>query len=69
MSARHHSRTLSERSLPVKQWRQFNFFDVQQIKDQRDATKPPEIFQKTDITVSTSGRGNIILADILLNIV
>ncbi|PKY50426.1 hypothetical protein RhiirA4_530320, partial [Rhizophagus irregularis] len=28
-----------------------------------DSTKPPAIFQKTDITVSTSGRGNIILAD------
>ncbi|RIA82013.1 hypothetical protein C1645_881286 [Glomus cerebriforme] len=49
--------------MSVKQWRQFNFFDVQQIKDPHDSTKTPAIFQKTDITVSTSGRGNIILAD------
>ncbi|CAI2179070.1 378_t:CDS:10 [Funneliformis geosporum] len=41
--------------MSVKQWRQFNFFDVQQVKDPRDATKSPEIFQKPDITVSTSG--------------
>ncbi|CAG8460462.1 14103_t:CDS:10 [Acaulospora morrowiae] len=59
MSNRRHSRTSSD------QWRQYNFFDVQQIRDPLDPTKPPAIFQKPDITSSTSGRGSIILADIL----
>ncbi|CAG8621448.1 33609_t:CDS:10, partial [Racocetra persica] len=50
-----------------KQWRQFNFFDVQQVKDPNDPTKPPAIFLRPDLAVSTSGRGNIILADILVS--
>ncbi|PKC62550.1 vacuolar protein sorting protein VPS11 [Rhizophagus irregularis] len=40
--------------MSVKQWRHFTFFDVQQIKD-HDSTKPPAIFQKTDITVTYEG--------------
>ncbi|CAG8564385.1 6147_t:CDS:2, partial [Cetraspora pellucida] len=31
-----------------KQWRQFNFFDVQQVKDPNDPTKPPAIFLEED---------------------
>ncbi|RIB17075.1 hypothetical protein C2G38_2001460 [Gigaspora rosea] len=56
----HHTRS---NSTDQKQWRQFNFFDVQQVKDPNDPTKPPAIFNKPDLSVNTSGRGNIILAD------
>ncbi|CAG8703669.1 27714_t:CDS:10 [Gigaspora margarita] len=59
----HHTRS---NSTDQKQWRQFNFFDVQQVKDPNDPTKPPAIFNKPDLSVNTSGRGNIILADILV---
>ncbi|CAG8553416.1 4440_t:CDS:10 [Paraglomus brasilianum] len=37
-----------------KQWRQFNFFDAQQVRDPIDPSKSPSIFQQADITVSTS---------------
>ncbi|CAJ0917859.1 15143_t:CDS:10 [Entrophospora sp. SA101] len=35
---------------------EFNFFDVQQIKDPNNTNATPAIFQKPDITSSTSGR-------------
>ncbi|CAG8559847.1 5223_t:CDS:10 [Funneliformis caledonium] len=38
--------------MSVKQWRQFNFFDVQQVKDANDSTKSPEVFQVINSTTS-----------------
>ncbi|CAG8787311.1 21745_t:CDS:10, partial [Dentiscutata erythropus] len=52
----HHTRSNSN---DQKQWRQFNFFDVQQVKDANEPTKPPAIFLKPDLAVSTSGRGRV----------
>src|SRR4051812_33167977 len=49
--------------MSVLQWRQFNFFDKQQVNDQTNSAQSPAIFQRNDITASTSGRGHIILGD------
>ncbi|KAI8144963.1 hypothetical protein BJV82DRAFT_64494 [Fennellomyces sp. T-0311] len=51
--------------MSIAQWRQFNFFDKQQAVDPSDKSKSPAVFQKPDISVITSGRGQIALADIL----
>ncbi|KAI9491575.1 hypothetical protein BDB00DRAFT_480345 [Zychaea mexicana] len=49
--------------MSIAQWRQFNFFDKQQVVDPTDKSKSPAVFQKSDISVLTSGRGQIALAD------
>ncbi|KAI9272897.1 hypothetical protein BDA99DRAFT_278736 [Phascolomyces articulosus] len=50
--------------MSIAQWRQFNFFDKQQAVDPNDKSRAPAVFQKSDISVITSGRGQIALADI-----
>ncbi|KAG9302922.1 hypothetical protein G9A89_022339 [Geosiphon pyriformis] len=54
--------------MAYKQWRQFNFFDIQQIKDPNDPTKPPQIFQRPDLSISTSGRGYVYIIDRNFNV-
>ncbi|CDH55166.1 vacuolar membrane protein [Lichtheimia corymbifera JMRC:FSU:9682] len=49
--------------MTAAQWKQFNFFDRQQSFDPSDKTKSPAVFEKPDISVMTSGRGQIALAD------
>ncbi|KAI7856218.1 hypothetical protein BDC45DRAFT_62359 [Circinella umbellata] len=49
--------------MSIAQWRQFNFFDKQQVIDPSDNSKSPAVFQGSDISVITSGRGQISLAD------
>ncbi|KAI8391063.1 uncharacterized protein BYT42DRAFT_180867 [Radiomyces spectabilis] len=63
-----HTRTKNEFSrtpMSLTQWRQFNFFNKQQVKDPDDASQSPSIFQKSGLTVFAAGRGHIITADIL----
>ncbi|ORE02914.1 hypothetical protein BCV72DRAFT_307428 [Rhizopus microsporus var. microsporus] len=52
--------------MSLNQWRQFNFFDKQQVTDSNDHGKTPAVFQKHDLLVFTAGRGQIAAADILL---
>ncbi|KAI8997886.1 hypothetical protein BDB01DRAFT_61121 [Pilobolus umbonatus] len=47
------------------QWRQFSFFDKKQAVDAVDKGKSPSVFQNQDISIFSSGRGHIILGDIL----
>ncbi|KAI9033781.1 hypothetical protein CLU79DRAFT_725381 [Phycomyces nitens] len=49
--------------MSLSQWRQFNFFDKQQITDAVDKSKAPQLFQSQDITVFAAGRGHVAYAD------
>ncbi|KAL1924471.1 uncharacterized protein VTP21DRAFT_4125 [Calcarisporiella thermophila] len=49
--------------MSLSQWRQFNFFDTELVTDGFDTPESFPVFQKADITATTSGRGHIIVSD------
>ncbi|KAI9309494.1 hypothetical protein BJ944DRAFT_172889 [Cunninghamella echinulata] len=49
--------------MSLTQWKQFNFFDKQVVTEPNNPSSSPEVFKKTNIEVTTSGRGHIYLAD------
>ncbi|KAF9158723.1 hypothetical protein DFQ26_007306 [Actinomortierella ambigua] len=46
--------------------REFSFFEKVELKDPEDPSKSPEVFKTIEANVATSGRGHIVVADILL---
>ncbi|KAI9088717.1 hypothetical protein DFS34DRAFT_708836 [Phlyctochytrium arcticum] len=49
--------------MTVAQWRQFTFFDRDQVVDNEDSTQAPQWLRELEITVSTNGRGHLFFGD------